>query len=187
VWGDQARFAVTLDDSDRRCRGSRTWRQAAVPGEEVGAPIWAVSLLRLRVWAEGEEARHLDALGPEVQRRLLIKGRAPRSSIRSGYLRRHSTETREERAIIVTLGRVRLVPSQAAKMEREDPLLWPRRRRLCPDLEPECFQLCFCEAWWCAVGLRRGLTGELAHCPLCGIPAVATYRLSPPRLRRQAA
>ncbi len=70
-------------------------------------------------------------------------------------------------------------------MEREIPLR--RLRPVCPDLEPDCFQLCFCEAWRCAVDLRRGLTGELAHCPMCGIPAVATYRLSPPRPQSQAA
>ena len=45
----------------------------------------------------------------------------------------------------------------------------------CPDLEPDCFELPFCEAWRCAVTLRRGLTGEVAHCPICGIGAAAQY------------
>jgi hypothetical protein len=58
---------------------------------------------------------------------------------------------------------------------------WPRRRPLCPDFEPECLRLVFCEARRCAVDLRRGLTGELAHCPVSGNPAVATYR---PGVRR---
>jgi hypothetical protein len=49
-------------------------------------------------------------------------------------------------------------------------------RPLCPDLEPGCLSFRFCDAWRCAVDLRRGLTGELAHCPMCGIGAVATYR-----------
>ncbi len=64
----------------------------------------------------------------------------------------------------------------------------PRLRPLCPDLGPDCFELCFCEAWRCAVELRRCLTGELAHCPICGVTAVATYRVvvSPPRRRRAA-
>lgn len=54
----------------------------------------------------------------------------------------------------------------------------PLRRRyrpLCRDLEPECFTFLFCDAWRCAVDLRRGLTGELGHCPICGIDAVAHY------------
>jgi len=59
-------------------------------------------------------------------------------------------------------------------------------RPLCPDLEPDCLTLRFCDAWQCAVDLRRGLTGELTHCPMCGISAVATYRLPPPRARRHA-
>jgi len=46
---------------------------------------------------------------------------------------------------------------------------------LCPDLEPECFRLPFCEAWRCAVLLRRGLTGEVAHCPVAGIAAAVQY------------
>jgi len=46
---------------------------------------------------------------------------------------------------------------------------------LCPDLEPECFRLPFCEAWRCAVLLRRGLTGEVAHCPVTGIAAAVQY------------
>jgi hypothetical protein len=45
----------------------------------------------------------------------------------------------------------------------------------CPDLEPDCFELPFCEAWLCAVELRRGLTGELAHCPVSGIAATVQY------------
>jgi hypothetical protein len=62
-----------------------------------------------------------------------------------------------------------------------------RRRPVCPDLEPECFRLRFCEAWRCAVDLRRGLTGDLAHCPLCGTGVVATYRVPPPRSSYRAA
>lgn len=64
----------------------------------------------------------------------------------------------------------------------------PRLRPLCSDLGPDCFELCFCEARRCAVDLRRGLTGELAYCPLCGVAAVVTYRVadSPPRRRRVA-
>ena len=46
---------------------------------------------------------------------------------------------------------------------------------MCPDLEPECFRLPFCEAWRCAVLLRRGLTGEVAHCPVAGIAAAVQY------------
>src|SRR5436190_9653938 len=48
-------------------------------------------------------------------------------------------------------------------------------RPLCPELEPECFRLPFCEAWRCAVLLRRGLTGELAHCPVTGVAAAVQY------------
>jgi hypothetical protein len=55
------------------------------------------------------------------------------------------------------------------------PLLRPHVRPLCPDLDVECVDLRFCEAWRCAVDLRRGLTGDLCHCPMCGIGAVATY------------
>jgi len=65
----------------------------------------------------------------------------------------------------------------------------PMRRKvrpLCPDFEPDCLTLHFCDALQCAVDLRRGLTGELAHCPMCGVSAVATYRLSPKRARRRA-
>lgn len=61
----------------------------------------------------------------------------------------------------------------------------PLRRRvrpLCRDLEPDCLTMPFCEAWQCAVDLRRGLTGELGHCPICGIDAVAHYpRATRPR------
>jgi hypothetical protein len=58
----------------------------------------------------------------------------------------------------------------------QDALVFRRRLRpLCPDLEPGCLSFRFCEAWRCAVDLRRGLTGTLAHCPMCGIGAVATY------------
>jgi hypothetical protein len=49
-------------------------------------------------------------------------------------------------------------------------------RPACPDLEPECFRLPFCEAWRCAVVLRRGLTGELTHCPVTGVAAAVQYR-----------
>jgi hypothetical protein len=55
-----------------------------------------------------------------------------------------------------------------------------RMRPICPDFEPDCLRLVFCEARRCAVELRRGLTGELAHCPVSGNPAVATYQ-GPPR------
>ncbi|MGZ8698025.1 MAG: hypothetical protein ACXWZ1_11800, partial [Gaiellaceae bacterium] len=55
---------------------------------------------------------------------------------------------------------------------------WPPLRPLCPDLGPDCFELLFCEARRCAVDLRRGLTGELTNCPICGIGAVATYPVS---------
>jgi hypothetical protein len=62
-------------------------------------------------------------------------------------------------------------------------------RAFCRDLEPDCFKLVFCEAWCCAVDLRRGLTGELTHCPLCGIDAVVHYpdRDRPKRPWRRAA
>jgi hypothetical protein len=63
-------------------------------------------------------------------------------------------------------------------------LVRPHQRPLCPDFGGDCAHLPFCEAWRCAVDLRRGLTGDLAHCPICGIAAVATYRLSPRRPRR---
>ena len=63
----------------------------------------------------------------------------------------------------------------------------PRQRPLCPDFEPDCLRLLFCEAQRCAVDLRRGLTGELAHCPMSGISAVATYRPAPAARRRRAA
>lgn len=58
-------------------------------------------------------------------------------------------------------------------------------RPLCPDFEPDCLALSFCEAWRCAVDLRRGLTGDLAHCPMCGTGAVATYPSLSARPRRQ--
>ena len=45
----------------------------------------------------------------------------------------------------------------------------------CPDLEPDCFKLAFCDAWRCAVVFRRGLTGELTHCPITGIAAAVQY------------
>jgi hypothetical protein len=54
-------------------------------------------------------------------------------------------------------------------------VLRPRPRSVCRDLEPECFTLFFCEAWRCAVDLRRGLTGDLTHCPICGVDAVVHY------------
>ncbi len=62
-----------------------------------------------------------------------------------------------------------------------------RPRPVCPDLEPDCFTLLFCDAWRCAVDLRRGLTGELGHCPICGVDAVAHYATPPRRRRRRAA
>jgi hypothetical protein len=61
-----------------------------------------------------------------------------------------------------------------------------KARPLCPDFESDCLTLPFCDAWQCAVDLRHGLTGELAHCPMCGVSAVATYRLSPSRARHHA-
>ncbi len=61
----------------------------------------------------------------------------------------------------------------------------PRLRPLCPDFEPDCLQLPFCEARRCAVELRRGLTGDLAHCPVSGNSAVATYRVTPAPSRRR--
>ena len=61
-----------------------------------------------------------------------------------------------------------------------------KARALCPDFEPDCLTLGFCDAWRCAVDLRRGLTGELAHCPMCGIGAVATYSRSSRPSRRRA-
>jgi hypothetical protein len=45
----------------------------------------------------------------------------------------------------------------------------------CPDLEPDCFRLAFCDAWRCAVVLRQGLTGKLAYCPITGLPAAVQY------------
>jgi hypothetical protein len=69
-------------------------------------------------------------------------------------------------------------------MGRPLPLVRPHQRPLCPDFGGDWAHLPFCEAWRCAVDLRRGLTGDLAHCPICGIAAVATYRLSPRRPRR---
>lgn len=48
-------------------------------------------------------------------------------------------------------------------------------RPTCPDLEPECFRLPFCDAWRCAVVMRRGLTGDLAHCPVTGVAAALQY------------
>jgi len=72
-------------------------------------------------------------------------------------------------------------------MGRNVVLLWPRQRPVCPDLEPACFELVFCEAWRCAVDLRRGLTGELSHCPMSGIRAVTTNRLPPSVKRSRAA
>ncbi|MDQ3875227.1 MAG: hypothetical protein M3322_06705 [Actinomycetota bacterium] len=60
-------------------------------------------------------------------------------------------------------------------MLRALPLVRPRP--ICPELEPECLHLPFCDAWRCAVELRRGLTGTLSHCPVCGVGAVAGYRL----------
>jgi hypothetical protein len=51
----------------------------------------------------------------------------------------------------------------------------PAARPPCPELEPECFRLTFCDAWRCAVLLRRGLTGELTHCPVTGVAATVQY------------
>ncbi|MEX0675381.1 MAG: hypothetical protein WD981_02760 [Gaiellaceae bacterium] len=62
-------------------------------------------------------------------------------------------------------------------------MLRRRIRPLCRDLEPDCFALVFCDALRCAVDLRRGLTGELDHCPICGIDAVAHYPESRARPR----
>ena len=71
----------------------------------------------------------------------------------------------------------------AAAMAGNVRLSRKRPRPLCPDLEPGCLGFHFCDAWRCAVDLRRGLTGELAHCPVCGVAAVATYRLAPTPVR----
>jgi len=51
----------------------------------------------------------------------------------------------------------------------------PSERPSCPDLEPSCFELLFCEARRCAVDLRQGLTGQLARCPVSGIASAAQY------------
>lgn len=56
-------------------------------------------------------------------------------------------------------------------------------RPLCRDLEPDCFTLLFCDAWRCAVDLRRGLTGDMTHCPICGVDAVTLYPARPQRGR----
>jgi hypothetical protein len=48
-------------------------------------------------------------------------------------------------------------------------------RPLCRDLDGDCFELAFCEARRCSVELRRGLVGELGHCPISGVRAVAQY------------
>ena len=50
---------------------------------------------------------------------------------------------------------------------------------ICPDLEPDCFQLQFCEAWHCAVDLRRGLTGKVSYCPTCAVSWVLSYPSRP--------
>lgn len=59
-------------------------------------------------------------------------------------------------------------------------------RPVCPDLEVDCFELPFCTAWHCAVDLRRGLAGELTHCPICGVDAVTLYPGSQPGGRKPA-
>ena len=71
-------------------------------------------------------------------------------------------------------------------MAQLGPSVLSRQRPPCPDLEPDCFELDFCSAWRCAVELRRGLTGELARCPICGILTVATYRKPRPAQRKLA-
>ena len=70
-------------------------------------------------------------------------------------------------------------------MSRDLPLL--EVRPLCRDLEPDCFTLTFCDAWRCAVDLRRGLTGEQTHCPICGIETVRHYPDRPERRAGRAA
>lgn len=48
---------------------------------------------------------------------------------------------------------------------------------VCPEFAPDCAALRFCEAWWCAVVLRKGLTGRAYSCPISGAPTVITYPL----------
>ena len=50
---------------------------------------------------------------------------------------------------------------------------------VCSDLEPDCFELLFCEAWHCAVNLRRGLSGQVSYCPICACSWVLNYPSRP--------
>jgi hypothetical protein len=54
-----------------------------------------------------------------------------------------------------------------------------RGQDVCSDLEPDCFELLFCEASRCAVDLRRGLIGQVSYCPICASSWVLNYPSRP--------